>query len=372
MSHSLYAPSAAARWLNCPGYVKLAQLVEERYGPFKAGAAAEEGTKVHEIAAAVLRAERPAHALKLVDDKYYDAVYTYVSYVMSTKATMGQDTEMYVEHQMTYAEQLGGTVDCILINDDVIEVIDYKNGAGYFVDADCEQLRVYGLLALLDRQLGVTAKNIVLTIVQPHYTRDNVDIIRTADFDVPSFLDQTRDRVDIALSRYEHKFYTEGKHCQYCCAQNFCPRKVGMLAQVVSAGDELSLSNVRYVLEHEEDIKAIIKKAGEIALAALENKIVTSQDIGYEIVDALSNSRWKFSDDAIASILRKDFELEDDIIYVRKIKSPAALEKEIRKKTKTKKEAKGIVKNLTKRVIIKQKLKKCNDRVDDMLASWKE
>src|SRR5438093_12672015 len=50
MSHALLSPSSAARWLRCPGSVELCKGVAGKGSEY-----ASEGTRAHELAAAILR-----------------------------------------------------------------------------------------------------------------------------------------------------------------------------------------------------------------------------------------------------------------------------------------------------------------------------
>ncbi len=54
MAHARLSPSAAERWMTCPGSVKLSEAIQDRESQYAA-----EGTAAHELAEHILRGQPP-------------------------------------------------------------------------------------------------------------------------------------------------------------------------------------------------------------------------------------------------------------------------------------------------------------------------
>lgn len=178
MAHSPFAPSAAHRWMACPGSVAFCKDAPDTAGPEAAF-----GTYAHAVAAhalprglsaadAIRHVDRPEGVPELTDtdeaalDVYLDGVRA----VMFTDGARLQ--ELRVEHKVQFGgvtmPRVFGTADALVlaVATRTLHVFDLKFGQGVFVDADAAQLRIYALGALVEfAGLGFDA--IALHVVQP-------------------------------------------------------------------------------------------------------------------------------------------------------------------------------------------------------------
>ncbi|MDO4212400.1 MAG: DUF2800 domain-containing protein, partial [Bacteroidales bacterium] len=187
-AHAFLSPSAAHRWLHCTAAPRI-----EAELPDKAGKAAAEGTLAHAICEAyVLSAHSnyknglplevdPDHAaiffrernadypnandegLPWENDELYspemlDHAAAYATEVMRVFGDVHQfcnDPELHVEVKthldsfITYKGQCFGTIDCCIIADKELHIIDFKYGKGVEVSAEENpQMMIYGCGAL--------------------------------------------------------------------------------------------------------------------------------------------------------------------------------------------------------------------------------
>ena len=182
--HALLSASGASRWLNCTPSARL----EDKFGVRETSVYAQEGTLAHEMSELYIRhdvlEDIPADefdaglerimAHELFDAEMLEVVPIYVDYVATeTRAAREVNpmatTEIEQVLDLTdYVPESFGTADCIIINDDIMEVIDLKYGKGVPVYATHnKQLMLYGLGALRKYDTLFDIKSVKLTIVQP-------------------------------------------------------------------------------------------------------------------------------------------------------------------------------------------------------------
>lgn len=178
MAHSPFAPSAAHRWMVCPGSVAFCKDAPDTTGPEAAF-----GTYAHSIAAKTLQravptrdaekvVERP-EGVPLLSEVDLDALDVYVQAVRATMLLEGaRQQELRVEHKVQFGgvsmPRVFGTADALVFGlaSRTLHVFDLKFGQGVFVDVDSAQLRIYALGALVEFS-GLGIESIVLHIVQP-------------------------------------------------------------------------------------------------------------------------------------------------------------------------------------------------------------
>lgn len=160
-AHALLGASKAHRWMRCPGSIALEAPIQDT-----TSAHAEEGTRAHELAAAIL--ERKPF-LEDSDLEMFNHVMTYVGYVRAE----AEGHTLLIEQRVDYSDVIGvpdsfGTADCIILAGDTIKIIDLKYGMGVKVDAEeNEQLMLYALGALEVFGPVGDFKKAKLVIVQP-------------------------------------------------------------------------------------------------------------------------------------------------------------------------------------------------------------
>ena len=270
-AHAKLSPSAAARWINCPGSVALSELCP----PPGSSDYADEGTLAHLIAehkvlltsGEITQAyydKRLANALK---SQYYcgemdEATTYYMDTVMEIYCEglkKDKSAELMVEQRFdlgSWVPECFGTADAVVIAGDTIEVIDLKYGKGVRVDATGNpQLRLYGLGAAAMYGDIYDLKKVRMTIIQPrldHVSTEEMGIVELygwADMVVRPAAHQALGK-DAPLAC--------GDWCRWCPAKATCRKRA-----------EASLELARYEFQkppllQPDEIGEILREAEEL------------------------------------------------------------------------------------------------------------
>jgi hypothetical protein len=338
-SHAKFAPSASDKWINCPGYINLVKNVLDVFGSEESSEAAAEGTAAHEVAEKILRARNPTRALraygcdpelKLALEYYIDMVED----ILDEKEKAGLHPELHIEKSMKLCDDLGGTADCVIVHDQGLVVIDYKHGRGVYVAPESSQLKIYGYMAanaFILRSKPFHPDSIIeLYIVQPRFRDRDVERVRCAEYNLPEFMDEMKETIEEAMSNAENATnYVGGKHCIFCAAKPFCPRKKEVILKVLEAGKDLEVEeNLKFILDNAKELQGIIKQAGAYAIRGLENGSVNPEAIGRGLKKRYGYRAYDHpkGPEAMAPLLRRHG-VDKNLIWVRKIISVAQAEK---------------------------------------------
>lgn len=222
-SHAKLSPSAASRWMTCPGSVVLSEFFPEQTSPY-----AKEGTLAHAMAEAWLQG-----VYQLVSpsgdptvNEMQKHVQVYVEHVGSLRR-IGPSNKVYVEVKVSVSEHIWGTADAIVWDPDTftLYVRDLKYGAGTAVEvSDNHQLKMYALAALLTMKLP--AKVVNVGIVQPRLPHAD-GFIRTKDYDAVDLIDFHADVADAEHRIKEAFFEAEETPCREWNEKFLCPSEKG-------------------------------------------------------------------------------------------------------------------------------------------------
>jgi hypothetical protein len=215
--HAPLAPSAAERWMNCPGSVAACAALPEA----PESAYATEGTEAHRIFAACL--ERGADPVEFSTDFL---VLQPLRQALAIARDVIAGRRFQVETRLDplpEIDQVWGTADVLVFDpqERITAIIDLKFGAGITVEPDALQLQVYGLLAA--QQYGCGMQGIDLHIIQPRRQHERgphrVHRIDTAA------MGQLYARLGAAVRATEHPAAprTGGAWCRFCSARPTCP-----------------------------------------------------------------------------------------------------------------------------------------------------
>lgn len=181
--HAFLSASASHRWLECPPSAKLCSEQEDRASPY-----AQQGTDCHELCAYLVEKELgkdvtdPTENLTYYDQEMQDCAENYCSFVMEQIEEAKKhcpDPQVLIEQRLDFSrwvENGFGTGDCVIVADDVLQIIDYKHGLGVLVSAEKNpQMMCYalGTLELFDAIYDINS--IQMTIFQPR--RENVSTL---------------------------------------------------------------------------------------------------------------------------------------------------------------------------------------------------
>jgi hypothetical protein len=230
-----------ARWANCPGSYRLCQQAPAQ--PTSIYAAT--GTVAHDLVELALRSGgmwsaqarlgecvvRDGHEVTL-DAGMISGVEMMFAYVVRTRADhFWMTVEVTVELEWIFAndrpplEPLFGRADVVLLGDNAVEIVDYKNGRGVLVQAqDNMQLYYYAAGALKVSDPPVAPIEWVrLTIVQPNATtREKIRTIRIPTIDLLLWIDDVLIPAVRAVEDPDAPV-VPGRWCQFCPAMGVCP-----------------------------------------------------------------------------------------------------------------------------------------------------
>lgn len=347
-AHALLSASGASRWINCTPSARL----EDAHGEHTTSVYAEEGTLAHELSELYIRhdvlenisvAEFDAGlerimAHKLFNPEMLEVVPIYVDYVTTeTRAAKSENPLATTEIEQTldlteYVPESFGTADCVIINDDVMEVIDLKYGKGVPVYATHnKQLMLYGLGALRKYDTLFDIAKLKLTIVQPR-----INNISTWEISVEDLIKwATEELIPAAKLAFEGKGELRaGDWCKFCSVKNRCK---------ALADEQLKIAKYEFAdaeLLTDEEIADILTKVGQLVEWANSIKAyATDQAInngkvwpGYKLVEGTSRRKWANEDKVIEAIYERFPEATEDQVMDMKLRSITNIEKEFGKK----------------------------------------
>jgi hypothetical protein len=203
--HSKLAPSSAYRWANCP-----ASLADNS----RAGKAAEEGTKAHELAYKMLTGEEysnyPADMVNHVSG--------YVEYIKTLEGTK------YYEAKVDIFDKCFGTADAVVTSWNKIHVIDLKYGKSVPVPIENnKQLLLYAWGAYRELWTEKDDPHLIrITIYQPRTPDQLVKSQQLKFSDLMDFIDDMKVRAKEALQRNKKVPGSWCIYCQVCKGGNAC------------------------------------------------------------------------------------------------------------------------------------------------------
>lgn len=326
-AHAVLSASSSARWLKCPPSAVAATLYENKGSEFT-----REGTLAHEVAEARVRGseidvtKNPAITAEMIR-----CAEGYADYIQ--ELITDENAVVLLEQRLDLSPWVPrgfGTGDCIIIQGNRLDVIDYKYGQGVAVSAvDNSQMRLYGLGALNDFGCIYDIHEVAVHIYQPRMNNVSVDALRASDL-----LAWGEEVKPIAQAAAEGKGeFCAGEHCRFCLHAGSCPTLAAACTKVANghggkaAVPTLAPWMVADILKAESMISAWLKAVRERALAQLLN----GEEIpGYKVVEGRGSRDWESTralDETLAAAgYHPDQYTKVDFL------SPAQLEKSIGKK----------------------------------------
>lgn len=342
-SHALLSASGASRWLNCTPSAKL----EDEYGESEYSPYAAEGTLAHELSELYLSRDtlgviteaefdnrlEKIMANSLFSEEMLDIVPIYTDYCLSQLAeakTANPFAIMEIEQKLNlteYVPESFGTADCVIINDNLIEVIDLKYGKGVPVYADWnKQLMLYGLGALRKYDAMYDISEVRLTIVQPRI--NNISSWQISVEELRRWAEEDLKPKAILAFAGEGEL-SAGDWCKFCKVRNRCRKLYEQQLEI--AKHEFAEPE----LLTDDEIADIVKRtpklvewANSIAEYAQSKAIKENKQWpGLKLVEGVSRRKWADEDKAADAILVKFPELSDDEIFNMKLKPITSIEK---------------------------------------------
>lgn len=340
MAHAPLAPSAAHRWMECPGSAHLCAGIEDDESIYAA-----EGTFAHAVAADCLRMREGRDYLEekrgstsecgrfTVDDDMVEHLRAYIDAVEGTLTLEGG--ELFVEKRVDVSPELWGTADAIIWNDTELHVFDLKYGAGIWVPVeDNQQLLIYAVATLCSHALR--AKNILtihMHVVQPrHYSEGPAWRTSTV---TRAWLDAWFQQVLVsavqATGKPDAPLIPGDHQCRFCPAKHICPALRAASMQRVQAAFEAPVKTEPAAMTAEQLGKALdsFRLVDEWMHAVRQHayELVEKQGVqipGWKLVKKQAHRKWV--DEHQAEQVLKDCGIDP---LDRKLVSPAEAERRL-------------------------------------------
>ena len=294
--------------MNCPPSVRLCAETRDRASPY-----AQQGTDCHELCAYLVEKELgkdvndPTENLTYYDQEMQDCAENYCSFVMEQIEEAKKhcpDPQVLIEQRLDFSrwvENGFGTGDCVIVADDVLQIIDYKHGLGVLVDAtDNPQMKCYalGALELFDDIYDID--NVSMTIYQPR--RSNVSTFTIPKADLYAWADQVLAPTAKLAFNGDGEYHC-GEWCQFCKAKADCRERA-------NANMELARFEFRQPpLLTDEEVEEILGRIDELIVwasdikdYALQAAISGKQWSGYKLVEGRSNRKYTDENAVIAAV----------------------------------------------------------------------
>jgi hypothetical protein len=342
-AHSSLGASSAHRWLSCPGSIRLSKGM-----PSISSEYAKEGTAAHELGETCIRSGTDAIAhlgaqitvqgtIFEVTEEMAAAVQVYLDTVRADLAVVGQGAKLSLEHKFHLDwlyPGLYGTNDAMIDQPfGLLRVYDYKHGAGVAVDAeDNAQMMYYALGGAKDN----ASEEVELVIVQPRAVHPE-GAVRRCRMTIGE-LERWGQEVLLpgAIATKDPAApLNAGEGCRFCPALAVCPvqkeRAMVVAAEVFAPQPkappmpgEMTHAMLRKVLDASGLVESWFAACRVYARTLLETGQVTSEEIGYKLVEGRASRKWKDEAEA-ATFLEAILGKEDT--YVTKVVSVSQAEK---------------------------------------------
>ena len=355
-AHAKLAPSAAARWMACPGSVRLSAGIEETPSHFAA-----EGTAAHMLAERCMRTGFDAARFKgwavhtqpkpktepiqqgwkvdgktvfPVDSEMVDAVQLYLDVVREI-AQHADEHEIETRMDMSaVVPGVFGTGDFIAFKEQParrVTICDFKYGKGVAVDAeDNEQLLTYAV-GVVQRYHNRGVDEVELIVVQPR---------------APHRAGPVRRWVTDSVGLYEHVMalqsaaeeagkpdaaFRPGDACKFCKAAGICAALYKRVKEITMPDPTVTPYRDWKVEELEISlVKNWAKRREEYAHAeAIRGRMPP----GAKLVGKRAVRKFRDENDAVATL--QMLGVDNDVLFETSLRSPTQIEKELPKKDRS-------------------------------------
>ena len=338
-AHAVLSASSSARWLKCPPSAAAALLYENADTAYT-----REGTLAHEVAEFFVGLNPETVSDNLLADfkmwmgsdevtmEMLQCAAEYRDYIH--ELIHDENAVVLLEQRVDFSPWVPdgfGTCDCLIIQGNRMDVIDYKFGQGVAVSAvENSQMRLYALGALHDFGDIYEIQEVGMHIFQPRMNNTSVDamlsmgLLAWGEEDVkPTALLAAEGKGDACA----------GEHCRFCPHAGVCPTLSAECLRVVNLHDGTAVVPtmapwmVADVLRQEPMISSWLKAVKDRALAAM----LDGEEIpGYKVVEGRGSRDWSDESEVFTALYAAEFTRED--VTKTELLSPAAMEKAIGKK----------------------------------------
>lgn len=362
MAHAKLSPSAAHRWIPCPGSVFLSEGIPDTSSQF-----ADEGSAAHFLASTCLieRVDAKEYLNKTIavhsegeawvkGDEALPRGYNlfHVNHEMVENVQVyldlvrGEAGDLYVEQKYGIGHITGeadakGTADAVIINGTKLTIIDLKYGRGVKVDAQSNlQLGLYAAGAIEHWAFCEEFDEIELIICQPRI--DHIDRWTTGQGWIQEICKLASESAGKALSQTSKSgFYWPGeKQCGFCKAKGKCAALTEKVLATITdefvdldapiapqleaaTADLLTNDQIGNLLASIDFIESWCKGIR----AQAEAELFAGRDVpGFKLVGGRRGAR-AWGDAAEVESEMKKMRIKQDVMYDLKLISPTSAEK---------------------------------------------
>lgn len=329
-AHALLSASSAHRWLNCPPSAVAAEAYPNQDTEYT-----REGTLAHEVAEAIASGRTGLQWVNSRDDitkEMLDCAQGYADYIQEQ---IKSDTAVVLLEQRVdfspWVPEGFGTADCIILQGDTMDVIDYKYGQGVAVSAERNsQEMLYGLGALNDYGIAYDVKHVRLHIYQPRL--NNISVFEITTDVLLTWGETTVKPIAKQAAKGKGK-YCAGEWCKFCPHAGRCRELTKTCTEYVQthqlrvAVPVLAPHEVADVLRMEPLVTLWLKRVREQALTTL---LDGGEVPGYKVVEGRGSRAW-VDELQVAQLLQEAGYSREDITETTLL-SVAKMEKAIGKK----------------------------------------
>ena len=327
-AHAVLSASSSSRWLKCPPSAVAATMYPSTGTEFT-----REGTLAHEVAEqlVLIGGHRWTDPRIEVTQEMFDCAQAYYDYIQ--ELITDENAVILLEQRLDFSPWVPdgfGTGDCIIIQGNRLDVVDYKFGKGVQVSAENNsQMRLYGLGALNDYGIVYDIQDIGMHIFQPRLNNISTEVL-TVD-ELGAWGEEVAPIAELAAQGKGD--YCSGEHCRFCPHAGQCPTLSADCLKVVNLGDgkaavpTMAPWMIADILKQESMITGWLKAVKERALS----QMLSGEEIpGFKVVEGRGSREWRSDDEVEAFMESSGFSPEE---YTEtKILSPYQMEKSIGKK----------------------------------------
>lgn len=346
--HAILAPSAASRWMQCPGSVVLEADEPEVESPY-----AREGSIAHALAALCITENRQT------------AYYSSINY-RGTQEPISKDMAVFIQGYLdrlmfaskshllmveqklelepfTYEKNAYGTGDAVIIANSATALLvrDLKYGMGEKVFAkDNPQLMLYAVAALRQFDMLGDFKTVLVEIDQPRL--DHFDSWSYEVEELTAFANKVRvaaDVVELAKKSNSLAAYIKPSEdaCRWCKARYKCPALATMVAEAALVDFEdatqKELPEVAMVVNLGSlmDKVAMVENWCKAVRGKVESELLSGKTVeGWKLVQGKKGNR-EWNDELKAEKKLRSLKFKNDTIFISNIITPSAVEKLLKK-----------------------------------------
>lgn len=334
-AHAVLSASSSSRWLKCPPSAVAATMYPSTGSDYT-----REGTLAHEVAEAIASGQSPdvlhgdidkAAGCCEMTHEMVDCAVAYRDYIQ--ELITDDNAVVLLEQRIDFSPWVPGgfgTADCIIIQGNRLDIVDYKFGKGVEVSADDNsQMRLYGLGALHEFGDIYDITEVGMHIFQPRLNNISLEVLSHGE--LADWGDEVKPVAKLAAEGKGE--YCSGEHCRFCPHAGQCPTLSAECMKVVNLGGgkaavpTMAPWMIADILKQESIITGWLKAVKERALS----QMLSGEEIpGYKVVEGRGSREWSDEDRVVAKLQLEGYGMAD--ITKTEILSPYQMEKSIGKK----------------------------------------